>query len=581
MNILDYISGTVKILKKMSEHLLKNFYGNTNDNVSDRIVRIIPRCSEESNDGYADDNVLLDGERNISLTFREAQKAGFQFRYSKRNDHIIIKSIHVRTNKITIPAYIDDHPVTHISDNCRTIIEPNINNAVLIFPNTLTHIGENAFNVKLNVPSKNFWQPIFSEIYFPEGSVFIGPFAFYGQINLKKLHFGKNTNIDNHAFCNCSELEKIQLNDCTLSTGSFQYCSKLLDISWRSAVFNEYQVFDGTPFQNKHDLLVISGSLIVCKTNERVYKVPDNIIVISKDVFANNKKLERVILPPTVIVIERGGFRNCENLRYINLKNVSFIEESAFENCKKLDKQICFKSNVCFLGFPFKNTALASKSVTSDGIVINHTLLGGRPSFSGNVWEISEGIRKISGNIGSFDFDTKLMNTHDLNIIFPESVEHIQDISLFTFAKRLTFKNPDIHITSQHNFPSHLLIPNGLTLTFITPTGSSDIPVVFPKSAGDNPAVKKTEELYRKVFSGYIPDMDVYDRKILYTGMNINTLVCIAYERIKGGYKLTDINRTRYEEYLRLHIRRAVGFAEKYGKSELLDFLKSYQKNNF
>ncbi|WP_432650106.1 hypothetical protein [Huintestinicola sp.] len=67
--------------------------------------------------------------------------------------------------------------------------------------------------------------------------------------------------------------------------------------------------------------------------------------------------------------------------------------------------------------------------------------------------------------------------------------------------------------------------------------------------------------------------VNIYDKGILDTGIPMDMLIDIAYKRLAGGYKLTGRSRTQYEEYLRLHFRRAVKYAEKQDDTEMLCFL--------
>ena len=223
--------------------------------------------------------------------------------------------------------------------------------------------------------------------------------------------------------------------------------------------------------------------------------------------------------------------------------------------------------------YPFTRTALENESVTKDGIVINGVLFSIRPDFSGSLWQISDNVRIISGDMSRYDLERRWSKISGMEIVFPESVTKINDINLFSFAKRLTFKNPNVQIYSSNGSSTvYRFVSTNITLTFITKKGCSEIPVVFPKNIGNNPAYRKTIELYYRVFDVMF-DINAYDEGILDTGMPMDMLIDIAYKRLKGGYKLTGRSRTRYEEYLRLHIRRAVKYAKKQGDTEMLCFL--------
>ena len=550
MNIIRFFSDTVYVLKKPVR--------NTN-------AKQTPSAAPEQN------TVDEPKKKELYLTFKEAQQAGFQFCYGRRKA-VIITSIHVRSDKIIIPAYIDSNPVTRIADECRFITERNVKNATLILPDTLMKIGENAFSKDLGYRNtRGVSVPWLCEVYFPEGRIMIGKKAFYNQKELKKLHFGADSIIHEEAFKGCKELEKISLRTCTFSERSFIYCEKLSDVTWRNVTCYGDEVFCGTPFEKKNDLLIVGEVLQKCRTDKKQFTVPDGVWTIGKDAFRDNMSLEKVILPPSVIRIGTAAFANCRNLRNIDLSNVGAIDKEAFDNCKSLDPKTKFRADVRFEGDPFRKTPLESKGITEDGIVINNTLLGGRPVFTGNVWQISENVRRISGNWQGFDFDPTWSSISEMTVIFPSSVEYISGLNIFSFAKRLVFENPKIEIADSKGFPVNRLSRGNIILTFKTENGSSDIPFLFPKKIGDNSAYLNTVKLYNKVFDGEF-DVKIYDEEILDTGMPMKMLIDIAYRRLKGGYKLTCKNRTRYEEYLRLHIRKAVKYAEMCGDKEMLQF---------
>ena len=61
--------------------------------------------------------------------------------------------------------------------------------------------------------------------------------------------------------------------------------------------------------------------------------IPEGVTHINEYAFARLTALEEVVLPKSLINIGVGAFYGCEKLKTINLENVKFINESAFENC--------------------------------------------------------------------------------------------------------------------------------------------------------------------------------------------------------------------------------------------------------
>lgn len=560
MDIIKIFSDIAAVIKKPS--------GNTSADKKSKKPTDFPVIS----DNPKPDTEIRNNE--LRFTFKEAQQAGFQFCYTRKKQ-VIITSIHVKSEKIIIPSYIDNHPVVRIADSCRPIAQPDIKNAVLVFPDTVKEIGEGAFRA-YRIPNcnirKTLWGPIFSEIYFPETYVRIGEFAFFNQTNLKKLHFGRKAFIEGSAFGSCSALEEVKLKSCSLLDGCFGNCTSLSRVSWEKAEYCGEKVFYGTPFEEKQKLLIIGDTLQRCRTDEKIFTVPEGVKTIGENAFENNKALERVILPSSLISIKKQAFSGCEKLWDIDLRNVKWIYSDAFKNCLSLGSRVRIGTDTEFRGYPFTRTMLEKESTAKDGIVINGVLFCIRPNLSGSLWQISDNVRIISADMSRYALDRQWSKIREMEIIFPESVMQINDIYLFSFAKRLTFKNPNVQICSKGSSLCNSFRKN-LMLTFITQNGSSDIPIVFPKNIDNNPAYRKTAEFYDRMFNVKF-DINAYDEGILDTGLPMDMLIEIAYKRLTGGYKLSNQNRTRYEEYLRLHIRRAVLYAQKMGDEKMVEFLE-------
>lgn len=561
MDIIKIFSDIAAVIKKPS--------GNTSADKKSEKPTDFPVVS----DNPKPDTEIRNNE--LRLTFKEAQQAGFQFCYTRKKQ-VIITSIHVKSEKIIIPAYIDNHPVVRIADSCRPIVEPNIKNAVLVFPDTVKEIGEGAFRAyripRCNI-RKTLWGPIFSEIYFPEAYVRIGELAFYDQTNLRKLHFGRKVFIEGSAFGSCTALEEVKLKSCSLLNECFGNCTSLSRVSWEKAEYCGEKIFYGTPFEEKQKLIIIGDTLQRCRTDEKIFTVPEGVKTIGENAFENNKALERVILPPSVISIKKQAFSGCEKLWDIDLRNVKWIYSDAFKNCMSFDSRVRIGADTRFQGYPFTRTMLEKESTAKDGIVINGVLFCIRPNLSDSRWQISDNVRIISADMSRYDFERQWSSISGMEILFPESVKAINDIGIFSFADRLTFKNPNVRLNSSKVSPLVNSFRKQIVLTFITENGSSDIPIVFPKNIGNNPAYKKAAEFYDMVFDGQL-DINIYDEGIFDTGLSMNMLIDIAYKRLIGGYKLSNQNRTRYEEYLRLHIRRAVLYAQKYGDEKMVEFLE-------
>lgn len=80
--------------------------------------------------------------------------------------------------------------------------------------------------------------------------------------------------------------------------------------------------------------------------NENHLIIPETVILISKNAFADNKFIESVIITKNVFKIDAEAFINCPELVSVTIpKTVKFVSSVAFINCPKL-KLYCFRDSL-------------------------------------------------------------------------------------------------------------------------------------------------------------------------------------------------------------------------------------------
>lgn len=106
-----------------------------------------------------------------------------------------------------------------------------------------------------------------------------------------------------------------------------------------------------------------------CKTN--YVTLPDTVEEIAPHAFTGNMHTLGVTLPPSVRIIGKGAFRDCESLRSINVENVVSIGEQAFMNCVKIREFICKRlrelGDRCFYGCEYLLKVKLPVTLTSVG----------------------------------------------------------------------------------------------------------------------------------------------------------------------------------------------------------------------
>lgn len=524
------------------------------------------------NDTAAKKQDISEEKSPLDMTFSEAQRAGFQFAYTRRKS-VIITSIHVKSDRIIVPAHIDGHPVEYIGENCRCLLSPDITGAELFLPDTVKRIRHGAFRVYDPLQKRDRWQPILTAVHFPTGRIYIENSAFSHQNKLKRLHFGSDTVISDSAFMYCTALEQVSFGEyVSMGDSCFYGCSKLEAAEWHKTGRCGSRVFAGTPFEAKHDIIITGNVLQKYNTDQAQVTIPDGVEEIAQHAFNMNKSIKRVIMPSSVRIIDSFAFNGCSALEHIDLENVIIIRDRAFNNCSALSNNIKLKKDVMLGGSPFIGTLLKEQCRAADGIVFNGVLFSARPNIIDGVWRLSGNIKEIVS--GADD-----IRRRGYTAIIPPSAEKI-NLSPFRNAGRVIIQNPKAKIYASSDFFDVYSRPyKSFCVTFETDSGVSDIMMYFPKYAHGNPAYKAAVEFYNEVmYNSYGLDIYLYDSNILHMGLTYRQLVDIAYRRLSGGYKLAGQHRRMYEDFLRAHRKRALKYAAEIG-GELESFIKNMLTN--
>ena len=484
------------------------------------------------------------------LTMSEAQRAGFQFKYGKRNGNAVITSIHVRSDKLVVPAYIDGHAVTVIAKDCRCIIDKNVKDVKLYLPDTLCTIGDNAFRVSLYKRhyQPNEWQPVFSEVYFPK-HVNIYRYAFYGQKNLKELHFGEHTFIGDSAFEYCTSLKNIHLDGCYLQNLVFAHCKDLKSVTGSySGGTVVYNTFTDTPYLKNQKLIIVGKSLQKYYSTENTVTVPDGIEYIGEYCFAFNPT-EKVILPKSVKSIGAGAFGRCAALKSIDASGVNIIQKNAFKGCSQLI-DVKLNDNVCLESGCFDETPFAEKKTTTDGTIVNGTLLAYSRYAPKMTFrrEFPENVRTVA--LDSSDPSLKLMHG---TVIFHEKIERVDNISVFTRASKIIFRNPNVKVSGENDSIKYVFQKTSKSVVFEADGTASEFPIFIPRYYESNAANhKETVSFYNRFLKNM--DINFYDSGILDLDIGWQCKLEIAYKRLIGGFK-----------------KKGIKYTEKYGDREHLE----------
>lgn len=235
----------------------------------------------------------------------------------------------------------------------------------IFLPESITSIGTGAFSLCENLININIPQKITSieesvlygcksltNITIPFGVTSIKNMAFGGCENLKEIIFPENlTSIGSYAFQACHSLTTINIpNNITLiGDGAFSSCKNL------ATFYGKYASTDNR-------CLICGESLIAfAPAKLSSYTIPENIIAIGENTFADCINLTNITIPKNVFLIESGAFLRCTGLTNVVIPdNVTSIGSAVFYGCTNL-KNIAIGKGVKSIEFnTFKDcTSLA------------------------------------------------------------------------------------------------------------------------------------------------------------------------------------------------------------------------------
>ena len=215
--------------------------------------------------------------------------------------------------------------VLYNKDQTEMIRMPSGYSGDYTFPDSLTRIGDYAFQGNTNVGSLTLLAPITS----------IGDYAFSSCYNLTSVTLGNSvTYIGESAFSWCSGLTSITIPESVISIGidAFGCCSELQRITVDP--YNVYYSNDSAGvLYNKYKTELIQ---MPCSYSGN-YTIPNTVVTIADDAFVLCNNLKSVIIPNSVTTIGQFAFESCESLTSVSIGNrVTSIGDYAFGWCSSL-----------------------------------------------------------------------------------------------------------------------------------------------------------------------------------------------------------------------------------------------------
>ena len=273
----------------------------------------------------------------------------------------------------------------------------------ITLPEGLTEIGNDAFwyceSLEIvNIPGSvvRIGDEAFADcsalydVTFGEGVKSIGAYAFQYDYDLENITLPESLErIGEGAFAN-SGLASIYIPQNVNAIGSSAFANTYISgfsVHPDNATFAE---IDGVLFEKTSKTLLCYPS----EKEDTYYEVPNGILTIGADAFADNDWLEEIVIPDTVTKIGPRAFEYCYALSNVTMsQNLTSIGENAFYNCYDLTS-IELPASLEEIGdYAFSSTGLTYVWIPS-GV---KTISDGAFSYCADLTQVSmeEGIETI------------------------------------------------------------------------------------------------------------------------------------------------------------------------------------------
>ncbi|MBP5345281.1 MAG: leucine-rich repeat protein [Bacteroidales bacterium] len=288
-------------------------------------------------------NVFIEESNNVPVVFTEFASGKFNYRINRDSVSVTVIS-HVdgyeAAGEVIIPEKVSyegkEYAVTAVGEYAFMY---NFAFTKLSIPNTVTRIGDGAFGGCGGFTGN---------LVIPNAVTYIGYAAFSYCTGFEgELQLGNAVDtISDMAFSGCSGL-----------TGKLNIPASVKEIggsSFSGTQFNAIVIDPANPvYDSRNNCNAIvktsTNTLILGTTNSTI---PEGIVTIGADAFANLYDLPAITLPSTLVTIGKGAFSNCYGAKGdLTIPNsVTTIEEQAFFNCSALDGKLTIGESVNFIG---------------------------------------------------------------------------------------------------------------------------------------------------------------------------------------------------------------------------------------
>ena len=413
----------------------------------------------------------------LATSFSHAQQSTNGFGYYLSNNQVTITNYSGPGGAVSIPATIEDTPVTTVGDYA---FAEKTNITSILFPATVTNFGEGAFAGCSSL----------SSITIPEGttSLKLGTFGNCDKLTNVSLP-STLLSIGNYAFLDCDILESITLptNLTSLGEAAITQCYNLKNVSIPSSLTNieplnfyllpmleminvdsnnlAYTSDEGVLY-NKDKSLILK---FPAKKQVSSFSLPTSLNSIGDHAFMGNFYLTNLVIPEGVTNIGAWAVTDCKMLQSVQIPSSSTnISQSNFQQCYNLLTINVNGGNPVFFsqdGVLFLNQLYWMNT----NYIYKEVLYRFPNGFSGN-YIVPTGTKSIYW--AAFEYSTNITSVY-----IPDSVE---TIGPFAFAQCYNLTNvilpSNLKILSREVFSwcdkiQSIVIPSSVTNVESAPFG--------------------------------------------------------------------------------------------------------------
>lgn len=204
----------------------------------------------------------------------------------------------------------------------------------------------------------------------------------FANTKLKSIHLGANVKSIYGAFNDCKYLETITVdpaNETYVVKGTAVYSdiSNYVDVDLPMTVYMlEYYILSKTPAELTLDSDVAAIGPYAFYNNKNIKKLSGKTIGLVEAYAFNGSTIEEFDAN-MLMYVGANAFRNCKNLKTIDLHNVWEFDTSSFENCTSLTNVTFSESVYCIGELAFANTGLKNVTVYGDDCYVNEAAFKG------------------------------------------------------------------------------------------------------------------------------------------------------------------------------------------------------------